>query len=155
LQRGHFIVSSFDRKTITVADERREGSTMSIVRTAIGVTPYAVTITAGQHKLIADEPVDHGGRDAGPAPYDLVLAGLGACSAITLRMYADRKQLTIRALEINLSFHKEGDRGVIRRIVHLDADLTPEQRARFADIIERTPVTLTLKAGSDIRTEFK
>jgi len=128
---------------------------MSIVRTAIGVTPYAVTVTAGQHKLIADEPVDHGGRDAGPAPYDLVLAGLGACSAITLRMYAGRKQLTIRSLEINLSFHKEGDRGVIRRIVHLDADLTSEQRARFADIIERTPVTLTLKAGSDIRTEFK
>jgi putative redox protein len=128
---------------------------MAIVRTAIGVTPYAVTVTAGQHKLIADEPVDHGGRDAGPAPYDLLLAGLGACSAITLRMYADRKQLTIRALEINLSFHKEGDRSVIRRIVHLDADLTPEQRARFADIIERTPVTLTLKNGSDIRTEFK
>lgn len=128
---------------------------MSIVRTAIGVTPYAVTITAGQHKLIADEPADHGGQNAGPAPYDLVLAGLGACSAITLRMYAERKQLTIRSLEINLSFHKEGDRGVIRRIVHLDADLTPEQRARFADIIERTPVTLTLKNGADIRTEFK
>jgi putative redox protein len=128
---------------------------MAIVRTAIGVTPYAVTITAGQHKLIADEPLDHGGRNAGPAPYDLVLAGLGACSAITLRMYAERKQLTIRSLEINLSLHKEGDRSVIRRIVHLDADLTPEQRARFADIIERTPVTLTLKNGSDIRTEFR
>ena len=128
---------------------------MAIVRTAIGVTPYAVSVTAGQHQLIADEPTDRGGRDAGPTPYDLVLAGLGACSAITLRMYADRKQLTIRSLEINLSFHKEGERNVIRRIVHLDADLTPEQRARFADIIERTPVTLTLKTGNDIRTEFK
>ena len=52
-------------------------------------------------------------------------------------------------------FHREGERGVIERVVRLDADLTPEQRARFADIIERTPVTLTLKAGSDIRTEFK
>jgi len=83
---------------------------MGIVRTAIGVTPYAVTVTAGQHKFVADEPADHGGRDAGPAPYDLVLAGLGACSAITLRMYADRKQLPIRSLEINLSFKKEGER---------------------------------------------
>jgi putative redox protein len=128
---------------------------MSIVRTAIGVTPYAVTVKAGQHTLISDEPADHGGRGAGPTPYDLVLAGLGACSAITLRMYADRKQLTIRSLEINLSFHKEGERSIIRRIVHLDADLTPEQRARFADIIERTPVTLTLKNGNEIRTEFK
>ena len=127
---------------------------MTIVRTAIGVTPYAVTVTAGQHTLIADEPQAHGGRDAGPSPYDLLLAGLGACSAITLRMYADRKQLTIRSLEIDLSFHREDERNIIRRIVRLDADLTPEQRARFADIIERTPVTLTLKAGSEIRTEF-
>ena len=128
---------------------------MTIVRTAIGVTPYAVTVTAGRHTLTADEPASRGGGDAGPAPYDLVLAGLGACSAITLRMYADRKQLTLRSLQIELSFHKEADRSVIRRIVHLDADLTPEQRARFADIIERTPVTLTLKNGSEIRTEFR
>lgn len=128
---------------------------MTIVRTAIGVTPYAVTVTAGQHTFIADEPPGNGGRDAGPAPYDLVLAGLGACSVITLRMYADRKQLTIRSLEIELSLRKEGDRSTIKRVVKLDADLTPEQRARFADIIERTPVTLTLKAGSEILTEFR
>ena len=128
---------------------------MTIVRTAIGVTPYAVTVTAGPHTLTADEPASRGGRGAGPAPYDLVLAGLGACSAITLKMYAERKQLTIRSLEIELSFHREGERNVIRRAVHLDADLTPEQRARFADIIERTPVTLTLKNGSEIRTEFR
>ena len=128
---------------------------MGIVRTAIGVTSYAVTATARRHTMVLDEPASRGGADAGPSPYEALLASLGACSAITLRMYADRKQLTIRSLEINLSFHKEGDRGVIRRIVHLDADLTPEQRARFADIIERTPVTLTLKNGSEIRTEFK
>jgi len=70
-------------------------------------------------------------------------------------MYAERKQLTIRSLSIDLTFHREGDRGLIRRVVHLDADLTPEQRARFADIIERTPVTLTIKAGSEISTEFR
>ena len=128
---------------------------MTIVRTAIGVTPYEVTVTAGRHSLTADEPAARGGADAGPAPYDLVLAGLGACSAITLRMYAERKQLTLRSLQIELSFHREGDRHLIRRVVHLDADLTPEQRARFADIIERTPVTLTLKNGSEITTEFR
>jgi putative redox protein len=128
---------------------------MTIVRTAIGVTPYAVTATAGPHTLTLDEPVSNGGQGVGFEPYSAVLAGLGACSAITLRMYADRKHLTIRSLSIDLSFHREGDRGVIRRVVHLDADLTPEQRARFADIVERTPVTLTLKNGSDIRTEFR
>jgi len=128
---------------------------MTIVRTAIGVTPYAVTATAGRHTLTLDEPPANGGKDAGPSPYEAVLAGLGACSAITLRMYADRKQLSLRSLSADLSFHTDGHRSVIRRVVHLDADLTPEQRARFADIIERTPVTLTLKSGSDIRTELK
>jgi putative redox protein len=143
------------RATITVAENRGEGSTMTTVRTAIGVTPYAVTVTAGPHTLISDEPASRGGRGSGPGPYDLVLAGLGACSAITLRMYAERKQLTIRSLEVELSFRKEGERNVIQRVVRLDADLTPEQRARFADIVERTPVTLTLKAGSEILTEFR
>ncbi|HKU12969.1 MAG TPA: OsmC family protein [Steroidobacteraceae bacterium] len=128
---------------------------MTKVRTAIGVTPYAVTVTAGRHTLIADEPPANGGADAGPAPYDLLLASLGACSTITLRMYADRKQITLRSLAIDLSLHRAGDRTVIQRVVHLDADLTPEQRARFADIVERTPVTLTLKNASEIRTEFR
>ena len=127
---------------------------MTIVKTAIGVTPYAVTATAGRHTLVLDEPTSRGGADAGPSPYETLLASLGACSAITLRMYADRKQLAIRSLEVELSFHREGERNVIQRVVRLDADLTPEQRARFADIVERTPVTLTLKAGSEIRTEF-
>jgi putative redox protein len=128
---------------------------MTNVRTAIGVTPYAVTVTARRHTLIADEPPSNGGADAGPAPYDLLLASLGACSTITLRMYADRKQITLRSLAIDLSLRREGERLVIHRVVHLDADLTPEQRARFADIVERTPVTLTLKKASEIRTEFR
>jgi putative redox protein len=128
---------------------------MTNVRTAIGVTPYAVTVTAGRHTLIADEPPSNGGADAGPAPYDLLLASLGACSTITLRMYADRKQIALRSLAIDLSLHRQDNRIVIQRVVHLDADLTPEQRARFADIIERTPVTLTLKNASEIRTEFR
>lgn len=128
---------------------------MTNVRTAIGVTPYAVTATAGRHTLTLDEPLSRGGQDAGPSPYEALLASLGACSAITLRMYAERKQLTIRSLSIDVSFHREADRGVIQRVVHLDADLTPEQRARFADIVERTPVTLTLKSGTEIRTEFR
>lgn len=128
---------------------------MTSVKTAIGVTPYAVTATAGRHTLVLDEPTSRGGADAGLSPYEALLASLGACSAITLRMYADRKQLAIRSLEVELSFHREGERNVIQRVVRLDADLTPEQRARFADIVERTPVTLTLKAGSEIRTEFR
>ena len=73
---------------------------MKIVRTAIGVTPYAATVTAGRQTLTADEPESRGGRDAGPAPYDLLLAGLGMLGdhATYVR---ERKQLTIRSLEVD------------------------------------------------------
>ena len=143
-------------------DPRQEGAIEDVLKAA---TVYECVETISEGAVwafakweppgnVAYEPASRGGQGAGFEPYEAVLAGLGACSAITLRMYAERKQLTIRSLSIDLSFHREGDRGVIRRVAHLDADLTAEQRARFADIIERTPVTLTLKAGSDIRTEF-
>lgn len=125
------------------------------VNVTIGTVPYAASIGAGAHRLTADEPAERGGRDAGPAPYDLVLAGLGACTAITLRMYADRKQWPVQAVHVELHFRREGERGRIDRAVRIEGDLTPEQRARIAEIAERTPVTLTLKAGADIHTEVR
>ena len=109
------------------------------IRAAPGIL-HGLGDRRGQHRMRGDldeDPVSRGGQDAGPSPYDALLASLGACSAITLRMYAERKQLTIRSLSIDLSFHREAERGVIQRVVHLDADLTPEQRARFADIMQR------------------
>jgi putative redox protein len=116
---------------------------------------YAVSIKAGNHALVADEPQKLGGQDAGPAPYDLLLASLGACTAITLKMYADRKQWIFESVEVELHFRKEGDRGRIDRILTIKGDLSPEQRTRMAEIAEKTPVTLTLKAGADIRTELR
>ena len=59
--------------------------------TRIGKTGYRTEITAGGHRLVPDEPADVGGKDTGPTPYDLLVAGLGACTAMTLRMYADHK----------------------------------------------------------------
>ena len=125
----------------------------------IGATPYSVQVTTGRHSITADEPAALGGHDAGPAPFDLLLASLGACTAITLRMYADRKQWAFRALQVELSYRKgdpkQGERGQIERVVTIDGDLSGEQRQRLAEIAEKTPVTLTLKAGAEIRTEFR
>lgn len=126
---------------------------MTYAHATIGTARYAVSIEAGGHKIVADEPPSNGGADAGPAPYDLLLMSLAACTAITLRMYADRKQWDMHTLAVHLHFTRaETGTEHIDRILHLEGDLSPEQRARIADIAERTPVTLTLKTGLSIVT---
>jgi len=127
---------------------------MAHATAVIGNARYRVEIAAGAHALVADEGPALGGQDAGPAPYDLLLAGLGACTSITLKMYAERKGWDLRALSVDLKLRKEGERTQINRVLHIDGPLDAEQRARLADIAERTPVTLTLKAGADILTEL-
>ena len=118
---------------------------------------YAAAVRAGRHKLDADEPASRGGTDTGPAPYELLLAGLGACTAITLRMYAERKGWQLGTIHVDLELHKdgEGDTGRIARVVSFGATLQPEQRARLAEIAEKTPVTRTIKAGAAIDTTFR
>lgn len=116
---------------------------------------YRVDVQARHHALTADEPPSVGGGDQGPAPYDLVLSGLAACTAITLRMYAERKGLNLESLHVDLRYLVDDDKPRIERTVTLVGDLPNEARQRMADIAERTPVTLTLKSGVEIRTQFK
>jgi putative redox protein len=132
-----------------------EGKLVGRARAAIGAIPYAVTINAGPHTITADEPKALGGGGTGPGPFDLVLSGLGACTAITLRMYAERKQVNLRSISVDLKIVREDDKFAVERSVTLEGDLSDEQRARFADIAERTPVTLALKSGMTIVTQFR
>jgi putative redox protein len=117
---------------------------------------YQQTIRVGRHTLIADEPVAAGGTDAGPAPYDFLLAGLGACTSMTLRMYAERKGISLSRVSVELTREKaeiEG-RGLVDRIVRiitLEGDLTVEQRVRMLEIANKCPVYRTL--CSDIQIE--
>ena len=119
----------------------------------IGRDTYRTEIEVGGHKLVADEPPALGGANAGPAPYDLILAGLGACTAITLRMYADRKQWPLESVDVALRTVGGKDSLRIERVLTITG-LDDEQRARLADIAERTPVTLTLKGGVPISTSL-
>jgi putative redox protein len=124
---------------------------MTHATASIGNTPYATQITVGGRSITADEPEALGGKGAGFAPYDLLLSSLAACTAITLRMYADRKGWPLESLDIDLRIMGAGEERHIRRVlrpVGLDAD----QAARLADVAERTPVTLTLKSGIAIDT---
>jgi putative redox protein len=127
-------------------------SAMAEVKATIGTARYPVTIESGGHALHADEPRERGGADAGPAPYDLLLAALGACTTITLRMYADRKEWPLEEASVSLIHIRDNDGEHIKRTLRLKGPLDEVQRARIADIAERTPVTLTLKRALPIYT---
>jgi putative redox protein len=99
------------------------------VRTKSGKFQQDVEIA--KHHLVADEPESAGGDDAGPAPHEFLLAALGACTSMTVKMYSDRKGWPLRTVEVKLSQAKENDVHVIRREVLLDGDLDAEQRARL------------------------
>jgi putative redox protein len=112
---------------------------------------YATLIDVSGFSLRADEPMSLGGGNTGPAPYDLLAASLTACTAITLRMYAEHKQWPLTALEIDVRLVKADGGDRIERTLAI-VGLDEQQRARLAEVAERTPVTLTLKAGIPIQT---
>jgi putative redox protein len=126
---------------------------MAHAKASIGTVDYATAIATGQHRLTADEGPELGGKDTGPAPYDLLISALGACTVITLRMYAERKQWPVTAVHADIHF-KRGDDKVesIDRVLHIEGAVDAEQKKRMAEIAERTPVTLTLKRSLEIRT---
>jgi len=125
---------------------------MAHAKASIGTTNYQTAIVTGHHRLTADEGPALGGKDAGPGPYELLTSALAACTAITLRMYAERKQWPVTAVHADVHFVREGDRQHIDRVLTIEGGVDAEQKKRMADIAERTPVTLTLKGGLEIRT---
>ena len=116
---------------------------------------YAQRIELRQHALSADEPRSRGGADAGPTPFDFLLAALGACTSITLWMYADRHGWDLGTLTVTLDFVREDGVDRIEREVVCTAPLDETQRARLLEICERTPVTAALRAGMVIDTRLR
>jgi putative redox protein len=114
---------------------------------------YTQAIETAGFTLLADEPAFGGGQNAGPAPYNLLLASLGACTAITLKMYADRKGWDIGTLRVSLTLSRDAEGGTfIDRTLDSDAKLEGEQWLKLLDIASKTPVTKTLLAGASITT---
>lgn len=129
-----------------------------------GLSRYVQNISVGPHLLQADEPGDAGGNDVGPNPYELLLAALGACTSMTVRMYAERKQWPLRSVQVRLAYariHAEDcadcdtKDGMVDRIdteVSLSGDLSDDQRQRLMEIANRCPVHRTLVSEIQIGT---
>jgi putative redox protein len=113
---------------------------------------YRQSLRCGRHEMLSDERPVRGGADAGPMPFEYLLAGLGACTSITLRMYAERKGWNIGAVAVSVALYQGKEGRTIERRVMLSAPLTAEQQARLSDICEKTPVTLVVKSGISLRT---
>lgn len=142
----------------------RETPGVTVGETAFG--RFSQVIRTGDHTLLADEPRSVGGDDTGPGPYELLMAALGACTSMTLRMYAERKELDLDPVRVHLEHDRihakdcadcETSTGLVDRIkrkIEIAGDLTPEQRQRLLEIADRCPVHRTLESEVRIETDL-
>jgi len=119
---------------------------------------YTQDVLARGHRLYADEPEDLGGTDLGPSPFEFVLAGLGSCTTITLRMYANRKKWPVAHIGVDVSYKKSGFgadmKSVFIRKITIESDLDEAQLKRMMAIADKCPVHKMLEAETEIQTEW-
>lgn len=146
----------------TMSEGEVEVGTVLVRETGEG--KFQQEVLSGPHRFLADEPVKVGGMDSGPGPYDLLLAGLGACTAMTVRLYAEQKKLPLKRVSVRLAHNKihaqdcehcETVEGLIDHIdcaITFEGDLDAAQRQRLMEIADKCPVHRTLESEIDIRT---
>ncbi|WP_019590288.1 MULTISPECIES: bifunctional alpha/beta hydrolase/OsmC family protein [unclassified Thioalkalivibrio] len=136
------------------ADAPGDGTAVTVEETGDG--QYQQDVRIGPHHFLADEPPDVGGDGTGPNPYELLLASLGACTSMTLRMYAAHKQLPLERVRVHLQHEKlKGENGPVDRItreITIEGDLDAKQRERMLQIADRCPVHRTLHGEVQVET---
>ena len=127
---------------------------------------YAQRVTVGRHELKADEPIDAGGTDTGPSPYDLLAAALGTCTSMTIGYFARKREWPLESVTVQVRHSKvhaadcascetkEGRIDRLERMIALIGPLNDEQRQELLRIAERCPVHRTLTSKIDIRTSL-
>ena len=128
---------------------------------------FTQSVSAGRHRALADEPLEAGGDDLGPGPYDYLLAGLGACTSMTLQMYAARKGWPLEKVSVDLSHDRvhaqdcedcEGREGKIERLfrrIRVEGPLDGEQKQRLLEIAEKCPVHKTITSHPLVKTTIE
>lgn len=163
------MIASWANRYIDLPQTEKPGTDQQLVASIDDSSGFTVNMQAGRHAMVADEPLSVGGNDFGPTPYDYVLGGLGSCTAMTLKMYAQRKKWPLKGVTVHLNHDKihahdcecdlEGDaKGRIdrlQRFIELEGDLDAEQRARLLEIADRCPVHRTLEGDILITTELR
>ncbi len=150
------VISAWATRYVGMPPPRSASEPGEVVVEEIGEGNFQVEVLAGGVRFLADEPVEVGGLGSGPTPYDLLCAALGACTAMTVRMYARRKEWPLRRVRVCVGHArtKEEDPpdGFLREVA-LEGDLTDEQRSRLIEIAERCPVHASLKQGARVSTQ--
>jgi putative redox protein len=120
---------------------------------------YKTTVTNGTHKLTADEPTDNGGADTSFSPHELLASSLASCTAITVRMYADRKEWDLKEVIVEVNTLREIINGAARAdfeiVIQLAGNLDKDQKSRLLDIAKKCPVHRTLLGAITIKTELR
>ena len=149
------------------ARSETEVETGTVLVRETGGGKFQQEIVSGPHRLLADEPVKVGGLDSGPGPYDLLLAALGACTSMTVRLYAEQKKLPLQRVSVRLTHHKVHEKDCedcesknskldrVERAITFEGALDEAQRKRLLEIADKCPVHRTLEGGVDIRTMEK
>ncbi|HUX78188.1 MAG TPA: OsmC family protein, partial [Alphaproteobacteria bacterium] len=144
-----------------------EDDLQEVTVTESGEGKFTQIVHAAGHTFVVDEPIDGGGDNKGPGPYDLLLASLGACTSITLRLYAEHKNIPLKRVKVSLSREKiynddlvncveaNARLDLINRTITVTGDLTPEERDGLFRISEKCPVHKTLSRPSVIKTRLK
>lgn len=160
------IIAAWAEKYVDMHSMSAELDTEKQVVVRTSEEGYTTEIRAGHHRLLADEPREVGGDDLGPTPYGLLSAALGACTSMTLRMYADRKKWPLKEVIVHVSHEKThpadvneaggkaGKIDVFEREISLEGEVTDEQRQRLLEIADRCPVHRTLHGDIEVRTRL-
>jgi len=158
------VIAAWAERYLEQPAERSDEQVGIVLVRETGGGKFQQEIMSGPHRFLADEPVKAGGLDSGPGPYDLLLASLGACTSMTLRLYAENKKLPLQRVSVRLTHNKihaedclncETKEGMIDRIdrnITLEGPLTADERKRLLEIADKCPVHRTLESEIEIRT---
>jgi len=121
---------------------------------SIASTHYSVKLQDGRHEFLSDEPLNKDGADTGPAPDELLEASLASCTAVTLRMYADRKNWPVAEIDVTVSLERQGNKTLFTRSIRINGTIDEEQRQRLLEIAKNCPVSKTLMGETEINSSI-